>query len=48
VAQSLDEVIPQVLDIVRAGDAVITLGAGSIGSLPRTLMVAIKRREAGR
>ena len=48
VAQSLDEVIPQVLDIVRAGDAVITLGAGSIGSLPRTLMDALKRREAGR
>ena len=47
VAQSLDEVIPRVMDIVRTGDAVITLGAGSIGSLPRKLMDALKRREAG-
>jgi len=46
--RSLDEVIPQVMDIARAGDAVITLGAGSIGTLPRKLMDALKRREAER
>ena len=45
--RSLDEVIPRVMDIARAGDAVITLGAGSIGTLPRKLMDALKRREAG-
>ena len=48
VVHSLDEVIPRVMDIVHAGDAVITLGAGSIGSLPRKLMDALQRREAGR
>ena len=45
--RSLDEVIPRVMELARTGDAVITLGAGSIGTLPRKLMDALKRREAG-
>jgi UDP-N-acetylmuramate--alanine ligase len=48
VASSIDDVIPKVLQLARAGDAVITLGAGSIGALPRRLMDALKRQEAGR
>ena len=37
----LDEVLPALLKVVSAGDAVITLGAGSIGSLPRQLVDAL-------
>ena len=43
---TLDEVIPTILQIARAGDAVITLGAGSIGAVPLKLVDALKRREA--
>ena len=43
---TLDEVIPAILQIARAGDAVITLGAGSIGALPRMLVDALKRQGA--
>jgi UDP-N-acetylmuramate--alanine ligase len=46
--RSLDDVVPRLLDIAHAGDAVITLGAGSIGSIPQQLVDALKRREAGR
>ena len=45
---TIDEVIPKVLEVARAGDAVITLGAGSIGSLPRKLVDALNRREGRR
>jgi hypothetical protein len=31
---------------VRTGDAVITLGAGSIGALPKRLLEALAHREA--
>ena len=48
VVPSIDEVIPRVLQLTRAGDAVMTLGAGSIGSVPRKLMDALRRQEAGR
>ena len=48
VARQLDEVIPTVLRLVRRGDAVITLGAGSIGTLPAQLIEALKQREAAR
>jgi UDP-N-acetylmuramate--alanine ligase len=47
VARSFDDVISEVLKAVKAGDAVITLGAGSIGTLPGRLIEALKRREAG-
>ena len=48
VARQLDEVIPTVLRLARRGDAVITLGAGSIGTLPAQLIAALKQREAAR
>jgi UDP-N-acetylmuramate--alanine ligase len=48
VAPQLDEVIPALLKIVRRGDAVITLGAGSIGTLPAQLVEALKQREGAR
>ena len=48
VAKRLDEVIPAILEIARPGDAVITLGAGSIGSLPSRLIEALGQRGGGR
>ena len=45
VAMTLEDVIPAVLQLARPGDAVITLGAGSIGALPKKLMAAL---QAGR
>ena len=47
-AKRLDDVIPLVLTLARRGDAVLTLGAGSIGLLPTQLIDALKRREADR
>jgi UDP-N-acetylmuramate--alanine ligase len=46
VARTLAEVIPAVLRLARPGDAVITLGAGSIGTLPGQIVSALKDREA--
>jgi UDP-N-acetylmuramate--alanine ligase len=43
---ALDAVIPAVLGVVKAGDAVITLGAGSIGSVPARLLDALSQRRA--
>ena len=48
VVPSLDEVIPRLVDMAGPGDAVITLGAGSISAIPRKLVDALTRREAGR
>jgi UDP-N-acetylmuramate--alanine ligase len=45
VATSLDDVIPTVLRLARPGDAVITLGAGSIGTLPKRLIDALGERR---
>jgi UDP-N-acetylmuramate--alanine ligase len=45
-AATLDEVISELLKIVRRGDAVITLGAGSIGTIPKRLVEALRNREA--
>ena len=42
VAVRLDEVIPIVKRIARSGDVVITLGAGSIGTLPERLVEALR------
>jgi UDP-N-acetylmuramate--alanine ligase len=47
-APTLDSVIPELLKIVRTGDAVITLGAGSIGTLPKRLLDALNQGGAGR
>ena len=44
-AGTLDEVIAAILQIARPGDAVLTLGAGSIGSVPQKLVDALTRRE---
>jgi UDP-N-acetylmuramate--alanine ligase len=43
VAPTLDAVIEAVLKIVKPGDAVITLGAGSIGTVPKRLIDALRR-----
>jgi UDP-N-acetylmuramate--alanine ligase len=48
VAKTLDEVIPALLALARPGDAVLTLGAGSIGTLPARIVDALKQREADR
>ena len=45
VAKDLDAVIPELLRIVRPGDAVLTLGAGSIGLLPPRLIEALGRAD---
>jgi UDP-N-acetylmuramate--alanine ligase len=47
VAKQLDQVIPAILEIARPGDAVLTLGAGSIGSLPAQLVEALTKRREG-
>jgi UDP-N-acetylmuramate--alanine ligase len=44
--KALDEVVPALLKVVRPGDAVITLGAGSIGTLPKKLVQALEQRGA--
>ena len=46
VVKALKDVVPTLLTIVRPGDAVITLGAGSIGTLPTTLMQALAQKGA--
>jgi len=48
VARTLDQVIEAVVEMVQPGDAVITLGAGSIGTLPPRLLDALERRGAVR
>jgi UDP-N-acetylmuramate--alanine ligase len=45
--RTLDEIVPLVLSIARPGDAVITLGAGSIGTMPSRILDALARRAAG-
>ena len=45
-ARRLDEVVPVVLALAHPGDAVLTLGAGSIGALPAQIVDALRRREA--
>jgi UDP-N-acetylmuramate--alanine ligase len=44
VAGRLDDVVDQVLSLARSGDAIITLGAGSIGTVPARLVEALGRR----
>jgi UDP-N-acetylmuramate--alanine ligase len=46
VAAKLDDVVSEVLKVARPGDAVITLGAGSIGALPQRLLEALTKRGA--
>jgi UDP-N-acetylmuramate--alanine ligase len=44
VARTLDEVLSQLLRIAQPGDAVVTLGAGSIGTIPKRLVEALAAR----
>ncbi len=44
--KTLDEVVPALLELAQPGDAVITLGAGSIGTVPKRLVEALGRRGA--
>jgi UDP-N-acetylmuramate--alanine ligase len=46
VARQLDDVIPALVRIVRPGDAVLTLGAGSIGSLPSRLVEVLGKTDS--
>ena len=46
VVKALKDVVPTLLTIVRPGDAVITLGAGSIGTVAKTLMQALAQKGA--
>jgi UDP-N-acetylmuramate--alanine ligase len=48
VVPALDDVVAELLKIVRPGDAVITLGAGSIGTIPARLLSALAGGGAGR
>jgi UDP-N-acetylmuramate-alanine ligase len=40
-------VAPAVADLVRPGDLVITLGAGSIGAVATALVAELERRSGG-
>jgi UDP-N-acetylmuramate--alanine ligase len=44
VVKKLDDVVTELMEIARPGDAVITLGAGSIASVPKRLVEALDRR----
>jgi len=44
-ALTLDDALDELRRIVQPGDAVITLGAGSIGTLPRRLIQALEQRR---
>ena len=44
VVSPLDQVVPAIVRLVRPGDLVITLGAGSIGTLADQLVMALGRR----
>ena len=48
VAPTLDELVAAVVRAVRPGDVVITLGAGSIGSVPERLVEKLGGRDPGR
>ncbi|MDA1183906.1 MAG: UDP-N-acetylmuramate--L-alanine ligase [Acidobacteria bacterium] len=45
VVRALDDLVTDLATAARAGDAVITLGAGSIGAVPRQLVAALRERQ---
>jgi UDP-N-acetylmuramate--alanine ligase len=47
-ARTIDEVVGAVVSLAQPGDAVITLGAGSIGTVGPRVLEALGRREKGR
>jgi UDP-N-acetylmuramate--alanine ligase len=46
VVARLDDLVPAIVRVARAGDVVITLGAGSIGSVPERLVEALGRARS--
>ena len=44
VVKPLDAIVPEAMKVIRPGDAVITLGAGSIGSVPQRLVDALRQK----
>jgi UDP-N-acetylmuramate--alanine ligase len=48
VAPKLDDVVPAIVKAARPGDVVITLGAGSIGSIPEKLIEALSQESSAR
>jgi UDP-N-acetylmuramate--alanine ligase len=46
VARELDDVLAELLKVARPGDVLLTLGAGSIGTLARRLVEALRRKGA--
>jgi UDP-N-acetylmuramate--alanine ligase len=47
-ARTIDDVVAVVTSLAQPGDAVITLGAGSIGTVGPRVLAALGRREGGR
>ena len=47
VVRALDDLVSDLATVARAGDAVITLGAGSIGTVPQRLVAALRERREG-
>jgi UDP-N-acetylmuramate--alanine ligase len=45
VVRRIDEVVPALVRIARPGDVVLTLGAGSIGSVPDRLIEALEKTD---
>jgi UDP-N-acetylmuramate--alanine ligase len=46
VVRALDDLVPALVRIARPGDVVMTLGAGSIGGVPRRLVDALAANPA--
>jgi UDP-N-acetylmuramate--alanine ligase len=46
VVRRLDDLVTELASVAKPGDAVITLGAGSIGTVPRRLVEALGKRGA--
>jgi UDP-N-acetylmuramate--alanine ligase len=44
VVKELDRVVPELMTMLKPGDAVLTLGAGSIGTLPKRLVDALRQQ----
>jgi UDP-N-acetylmuramate--alanine ligase len=46
VVRQLDDLVTELVSVAQPGDAVITLGAGSIGTVPKRLIEALGKRGA--
>jgi UDP-N-acetylmuramate--alanine ligase len=45
IAKAIDDLVPALIGLAKPGDAVITLGAGSIGTVPKRLVEALAHPE---